>query len=394
MLISKKFIKGNILSFYEISKIIFSKRKPHVIFAVPQHFNRSENGNNPFIEKFIKCCDSNGIPYLKLESPEYDGPHPHNPTAVRIDLIFWMMMLLRKFFINIYFGNIRKTERAVAKTINIITFGKLKAPCYITMAGVFIEMFQEMCPDSTVYDLQHGIIYAKHPGYFDKNGNLSASLNAHNCKILVWGEKFRDLFINSCKDDNISERINVIGYPIEQIKKTEISTHKNIILFSLQFSPDISSDELMEYKAMLDEAVKEASNSGYFIKLKHHPRYNDVIDISDILEKYRNVEITTQSLDKLASKCLLHVTWYSTTVFEYASYGVPSYILSDEKHFLGKDIFYNQFRYPLFEGMSITDVIRTIKDSDKNERLGTLLNEWYEQIYTPFREDIAFSILN
>lgn len=84
---------------------------------------------------------------------------------------------------------------------------------------------------------------------------------------------------------------------------------------------------------MLDEAVKEASNSGYFIKLKHHPRYNDVIDISDILEKYRNVEITTQSLDKLASKCLLHVTWYSTTVFEYASYGVPSYILSDEKHF-------------------------------------------------------------
>lgn len=394
MLITGEFIKGCIQSIGEFSKFMLSPKKPQVIFAAPQHFNRDVNGKNPYFEKFIKCCEDKGIPYLKFESPEYGSTQPHDPTAIRIDFIFWLMMLLRKIFIKTYSGNIRKAERAVAKTVNIITFGKLKVPCYITMAGLFIEMFQEMCPDSTVCDLQHGIIYAKHPGYFDKNNNLSGSLNAPNCKILVWGEKFRDLFLKSCSNDNISEKINVIGYPIEQVKKAKISTRKNIILFSLQFSPDLKPEELTEYKAMLDEAVKEVSSSGYHIKLKHHPRYSDVIDISDILEKYQNVEITTQSLYELATECILHVTWYSTTVFEYASYGVPSYILSDEKHLLGKDIFYNQFKYPLFEDMSITDVIGLIEDSNKNDELGTTLQVWYEQLYSPFREDVAFSILS
>lgn len=394
MAITGDIIIGCFQSIGEITKFIFSRRKPQVIFAAPQHFNRDANGKNPYFEKFIECCKSHGISYIKIESPEYNCPQPHDPTSIRIDLLFWLMMLLRKFYLRIYKNKSRKADKMVAKTINLITFGKFKAPCYITMAGLFIEMFQEMCPNSKVCDLQHGIIYAGHSGYFNGQGNLSSSLNAPNCKILVWGEKFRNLFLESCKDDNISERIKVAGYPLEQTKMTEVKTNPKIILFSLEFTSDHDLNRLTELKRMLEDALSELSLLNYCIKLKHHPRFNNAIDISDIFEKYPNVELTTQALDELALECFLHITWSSTTVFEYASFGVPSYILSNEKNLLATNIYYHQFKYPVFKGQSITEVIRIIRNFNKYEEISKIVKEWYAQIYSPFREDVVLSILN
>ncbi len=390
----KAMLTGCILSVGEIGKYVLSRKRPEIIFLAPQHFNRNAYGRNPFFEKLIKCCEKHSISYVVFESPEYNCPQPHDKTTIRLDFLFWFMMVLNKCYGKIYKKDSRKVTSLTARTINAITFGRLKAPCYITMAGLFIEIFQELCSDSTVCDLQHGIIYSGHPGYFSKDGNLSDSLNSPNCRVLVWGERFRDLFLTSCKGHDIQNRIKVLGYPIENTKIQLDQATRDTILFSLEFTSDHSLERLKELKATLEEALNELAKCDRKVKLKHHPRYNNSIDLSDLLEKYKNIEFTTQSLDELARETFLHITWSSTTVFEYASFGIPSFILSDKNSRLALNVYYGQFKYPVLKDSTLSQAIDYLSDSKNYEEVSNEVKGWYGEIYSPFNEDVLLNILS
>lgn len=392
MIISKKLIIGCIQSWYDITTQVIFKKKRNVIFAAPQHFNRAANGKNPYIEKLISTCKDNGVSFLQLESPEYDAPQPRDPDAVRADLIFWLMMLINKLALKINGGDKHKAHRTVAKTIGYLTIGKLKAFNYVTMAGLFIEIFQELSPDSTVYDLQHGIIYAGHPGYFDSKDDISISLSAANCKILLWGEGYKDLFVNS-SIKNVEDKVNVIGYPIEQNKRIDSATPQNTIIFSLQFTPDLDYDTLFHMKEMLDKALSTIDPKKYDIKLKHHPRHNNVIDLSDILRKYPHVVFTDETLENLISKCILNITWFSTTCFEFAAYNVPTFLLSDSRLSSGFDIYYTQFKYPVFKGLSLPEIMPVLSDKQKMHSIGESVHTWYTRLYSPCDINVIKSVL-
>ena len=394
MLLSKDLIIGCFQSWYDITRFIIFKKKKSVIFATPQHFNRAENGKNPYIEKLISTCKDQNIPFLQLESPEYEAPQPRDPNAIRIDLIFWLMMLLNKIAIRIYGKSNRNATRAVAIFINCITLGKLRVSCYITMAGLFIEMFQEMSPNATVYDLQHGIIYAGHPGYFDSNGNISASLSAPNCKILLWGDGFKDLFVNSTENDINDPKVRVIGYPIEERPNLNLNNDRKTIIFSLQFTNDVEHYTLLRLKEMLDEALSVIDTSTYIVKLKHHPRYNNVIDLSDIIKKHPQIVFTDEPLKNLVSDSILNITWYSTTCFEFAAYGIPTAILSDSHFILGTEIYYTQFKYPVFKGLSLSEIMVLLNDHTQMKVIGKSVRSWYSRLYAPFNPEAVKSILN
>lgn len=386
------FIFGCCKSWYDItSRIIFCKKK-QVIFAAPQHFNRGVNGKNPFLEKLVNLCNENKVPFLLLESPEYGAPQPHDPYAVRADLIFWLMMLMNKVALKIYgSSNQDKARKTVAKAMHYMTLGKLKVDTYITMAGLFIEMFEDMNPDGIVYDLQHGIIYAGHDGYFKADGGVSESLSADNCKILLWGEGYKELFTHSdkIKDD----KVKVIGYPVEQSERPKTNEGRNTILFSLQFTASVDYDTLEYMKTMLDKALSSIDFNRYTVKLKHHPRYNNVISLDDISKKHPNISYCDDSLEDMVKECLLHVTWFSTTCFEYAKYGIPTYILSDSRSTLGNEIYYFQFKYPVLKGLSLEEVLKLLNDPIKSEEISVRVREWYLKLYSPFNEKTAKSIL-
>lgn len=392
MLINGQFIIGCLKSVWDIGRYVLSGKIADVVFVAPQHFNRDTNGQNPYFEKLIKCCEEENLSYIKLESPEYGAPQPHDPSAIRIDFLFWLMMLLRKVFIRLQGHDDRRIDRKVGTVINAITFGRLKSRCYITMAGLFIEIFQEIYPNATVYDLQHGIIYAGHPGYFDPEGNLAESLDAPNGKVLVWGEGIRKIFIDSCKNSDISTKVIVTGYPLSQNIQVKENAYKRTILFSLQFTHSLNDHQLQQLKEMLDEALVALDNLDFCIKLKQHPRYYDSISIDDVLRKHPDVELTDLPLNELAKETLLHITWSSTTIFEFASYGVPSYILADERYPNGAQIYYNQFRYPIFRDKSLKDTLTEI-ESPKIDEIRKTLADWYSSIYSPFKNDVAVSIL-
>ena len=391
MLISRDFIKGNLLSIYEIGKYLITLKRPKVIFVAPQHFNRNAKKQNPYFEKFIVSCEINNIPYIKIESPEYGGFQPHDCSSIRIDILFWLMMLLRKIFIKMQGRDDRMVDQKVAKIINAITFGRFKAPCYITMAGLFIEMFQEMCPKSTVCDLQHGIIYQGHPGYFDDKGDLAESLDAPNCKLLVWGERIRQFFVENCKNNDIIEKVIVVGYPLNApVAKKDCKANKTIVI-SLQFTYSLTERQRNDMRDMLDEVLAIIDRQNFIIKLKHHPRFNNSIDLAKVLERHPKAEITNQTLDELADETFLHITWSSTTVFEFASYGIPSFIISDKRYPLGENIYYDQFGYPLFYGIPLDEAISDLMHNRKV--LTNEITKWYSSIYATFDEDLILSLM-
>ncbi len=385
-------ILGCCKSWFDITSRLIFNRKNRVIFAAPQHFNRGVNGKNPFLEKLVNLCKENKVPFLILESPEYGAPQPHDPYAVRADLIFWLMMLMNKVALKIYgSSNQDKARKTVAKAMHYMTLGKLKVDTYITMAGLFIEMFEDMNPDGTVYDLQHGIIYEGHPGYFAQDGRVSKSLSADNCKIILWGEGYNELFAHS---DHISkDKTMIIGYPLEQAEEQKTDKKRNTIIFSLQFTADIDFETLEYMKTMLDKALATIDFNRYTVKLKHHPRYNNVIDLSDINKKYPAAIITTEKFGELVNECLLNLTWYSTTCFEFAEFGIPTIILSDSQFNIGEDIYYSQFKYPVFKGLCIPEILETMNDSKKSLETSKKVREWYLKLYSPFDEEAAKSAL-
>ena len=392
ILFNSNFILGCCKSWFDITTHVIFCKKKQVIFAAPQHFNRGTNSKNQFLEKLVNLCKSNNVPFLILESPEYEAPQPHDPDSVRADLIFWLMMLLNKIALKIYgTDNEKKARKSVAKVMNCLTLGKLKVDKYITMAGLFIEMFEDMNPTGTVYDLQHGIIYAGHPGYFNAYGGIAKSLSASNCKVLLWGKGYKELFLQTPKIDK--NKTLEIGYPIEQKELPKKNTERNTILFSLQFTADIDYKALAYLKGMLDKALSSIDFSKYTIKLKHHPRYNDIIDLSDLYEKYPDAIITTEKFESLIDECLLNLTWYSTTCFEFAAFGVPTFILSDSQFGKGEEIYYSQFKYPVFKGLSLQKVLESLNNPQKAQEVSALVREWYLKLYSPFDYKNAKSVL-
>ena len=144
---------------------------------------------------------------------------------------------------------------------------------------------------------------------------------------------------------------------------------------------------------MLYECLEQLEQSGRKVLLKHHPRFNNEVDLSDIITKYPFVEFTSKPLVELVPFTLFHITWSSTTSFEYANWGVPTYFLIDEVLPYGTTIFYEQYRYPLYESMSLLEVLMRMADRQVYKNDCKIVKEWYDSAYAPFDKQQILKIL-
>lgn len=122
---------------------------------------------------------------------------------------------------------------------------------------------------------------------------------------------------------------------------------------------------------------------------------NNCISLDDIYERFDNVEHTDCSLDELYDSVFLHVTYFSTTTFEFANYGVPTAFMHDEMS--GETLhrfFYEEYGYPLYEGMSVADVVKRLEDSENNASDYIAVKRWYDRFYSPFDEKEFIRIIN
>lgn len=381
-------------SFFQLSKQILFKQRPDVIFYYPQHFNRSSDGSNPYFTPLINICIQNRLNYLVLEEPCIKGHYPSNPNSIRADAIYWATWFVHLIMIKLLGFTLHKTDKRIGKLIDLISCHQLRARTYITISNSMIDVLGEINPKGVVYDLQHGIIYYGHPGYFLNLKELRPEFLLRNRRVLLWGNLYKNNLMNLPNGVDPDEKFLVIGYPMYKHISYCSADKERIISISLQFTSDISPKQSVHLLEMLDEFIDIAVKHDYKIILKHHPRFRDEVDLEGIINKYNDyVTISQQSLAELSKLTKLHVTWSSTTTMEFAAYGVPTLFLYDHRFDWASSLFYGQFSYPLYKGLSAEQVLCRLDDISLYKKDIQIIKEWYESAYTEINEKLILDIL-
>ena len=362
-------------------------RKPRVLFYYPQHFNRTAQGTNPFLDKLLETCDKYGVSYRVYEEPDGGTDKHRNPKARKADIFFWFVWFVRNVVKIFSRKDFYHREKYVAKIVNILTLGYFKVPVYVTFSGSMFHLFASLNPAAKVYDAQHGVLMKNHRTFFDDNDVLREHYYKSNLHWMMWGDGYTDLF--SKGEDVLKGRVHTIGYPIAK-NDDIVVTEDKVALVSLQYTHDWDMPFLEIQKRLLDDTLSQFIGTGYKVLVRHHPRYNNVIPIDDVLGKYDFVSLTSMPFNQLIGKVSLQVTYNSTTAFEYAQYGIPSVFMSNDDFRHQDNMMYREFAYPLFENMSVQESLEYLQNNDVKQTM----KNWYELFYSSFDEEAFLKLVN
>lgn len=390
-------MRNIILSFFDITKCFFFNKKPYVIFYYPQHFNRSSNGTNPFFDIMLNTCENNDISYKVLEEPDNGTDKPRNGNAIKGDFLYIMVLVIRKilrfFCRNSTFLQI---EIKTAKIIDLLSFHRFRAPVYISISGSLNEFFLALNPEGKVFEVQHGIVFSGKDSFFEPDGTLHPGYKNKRFYWFFWGNGYAESVMKG-NEKEMKNRVFVTGYPLAQIQEFSPKSifNEKIVLISVRFTTDYSKDILQKKKEYLMEFIDELKDYDVKVLIKHHPRYNNVISLDDVYEKYDFVSVTNEDLSSLQKKIFLQVTTDSTTAFEYAEVGILTFFYSNDSFRQKDNLFYKEYNYPLYYGMSIKEVLSRLKDESNYKNDSETIRKWYNKFYTPFNELVFLkSILN
>lgn len=357
-------------------------------FFQPELFNRTEQKTNPFFDPLIDVCRKNNIPYRVFISEKKASPNGYRNAAGNSWILVWPEILGFRLIKWFHLPS-RLVWRSLGAVMNILTFGRYRADICITVAGVHMEILQGIAPRARLVDLQHGVIFPYHTGYFDKTGKLLPRL-AENPQREYWlyGSGFRDVFFFNPQNRHfLASRVFIVG-DLSGEKSVSFSTHKfspncNKLAISLQFKPDMGDDVNLDLKkslrSFLENHQKLFADSGVQVFLRHHPRYCNCIDLTDVFADFPNLKSQQSRQARDMDQVFCHVTWTSTTVFEYAEAGIPTLFLSVASLY-DNGIFSKCYHYPY------ENTCREIMEMPEEElkSYSEVLHSWYQQYYQPF----------
>lgn len=384
-----------IRSLLKTFSLLLKRKNQDVVFYYPQHFNRGVEGENIFFKRMTNLCEVKKLNYLLVEEPDWNSDKPRNSRAIQFDFYFLLVLFLRKI-IPSRGANFEKREQSIGYIVNLFSFGVFKSPVYITLSNSLGGVLRGINSDAEIYDYQHGIITSEQPGFFKKDGSVTELIAINNKKVLVYGLAFKEIFDRN--DEYYKERVKVIGKP-QTSKLTELETKGMNVLISFQILKEFGEEcNKEQIKLVLDwiEINKNIiTRYGIKIKINHHPRFNNCIDDSKLF-KYEFVKNVTNSWT-LTSDFIdlgLHLTFFSTTAFEYAEYGIPSIFLFSDLMPQGQKYFGVEYQYPFIykQNLSEWDFIWN-GDMDKREKNTEDIRSWYNKFFQPFDESVFLSLI-
>lgn len=384
---------GILYSFFQIAFRIIFARKAQVLFYYPQHFNRSAAGTNPFFDPLLQTCEEAGISYKLLEEPDWGTDKPRNPSAIKADAFFVLVLILRKLVKLAGIKDFYAAEPHVARLVNVLTFGRLRYRRYVTISGSMQHLFLYLDRLSIVYDFQHGIWTKYNVNFFNEKYYLHSYLENEHLHWLMWGEGFKDSFVRC--NANLSKRIHIIGFYSSQSINHDsfLKAKNNIILISLQIVDEWDDEKISKYISLLDSILSEINPNKYRVLIKHHPRCSHKSTILGLFAKYDFLQETTMPLEELVKIVGLQISAYSTTIFDYAKYSIPSFIMYSEDFYIGKHIFYDDFSYPLYRGKSLSWVLDSIEDPINYNNDSIRVNSWFHYFYSNYSKDAFIGLL-
>lgn len=354
-----------------------------VIFYYPQHFNRSEVGTNSFFEPLILLCEKNNWSYLLIEEPDRNTDKPSNPIAKKFGLFLFLILALRKIVPLFLFDDFESRELVIGKAINILSLGRLRAKNYITLSNSMGGVLKGINPNARIFDYQHGIITSTQPGYF-QNKKAPKWIFSTNKEVLVYGNGFRDIMLATDKD-YYTNKVHVIGVP--DTKSSDFVKGEQILV-SLQLleTEDVSIAWLNAQVEMLENLFINYAKSSQLthktIYLKHHPRSNRSFDIGKLF-----VFPFVKEFDNSAESCQigLHITFFSTTAFEFAALGIPTLFLFNDVIPQGETLFFREFKYP-YQKCNTIEAWLIALNSKESKQITIGMLKWYSAFYEPFNE--------
>jgi len=347
------------------------KRKYDVVFYYPQHFNRGKNNENQFFKHLLLSCDRNSISYIVFEEPDFIIKSIRNSKATPFDFIYLLVVLLRKLFSSEMTTQLKDQE--IGGFIAKVFFRQFHFKNYITLSQSMLSIFRGINPHAILYDLQHGIIHNNKKNYL-VNGVAESNLVDNDANLLLSGESYKKILVVNEKSDYFQNHTSVIGSDISCRSNMHEEFNKNILI-TLQFTHDHTADEntiLLKELSEFIASVKVDVN----LYLKHHPRFNNEVDLSEIL-KLSNVKMSPIDINECFTLCSLHASAYSTSTFEAALLGIPTVLLHSENEF---NYFQKEFNYPL---NFLTDDFDSIEFYQEKSKI---IKEWAIAFYTPFNE--------
>lgn len=363
----------------------------NIVFAQPAAFLRSSAKTNPYFDPIIKC--TGGDWSIWMPKGENSG-YPAERVRYYGALVFWSTWFWRVVHVLCPWLPSWKVYYAFGRLARPFLREWTNADIIITITGLFSDVLAGAFPNIRIVDIQHGVIYSKHSGYFNKDGSLiEAYRHFTNREFWLYGQGYADCFFKSPENHKWLEgRVKVIGDVVRAGRKVEVGGgQRNMVIFSLQLTDDLDNEE----KRKSVEAT-ERFFADFFAKfgdkydcyIKHHPRYNDCFDLSAFYAKFLQVKETKESWSDLYPKMALHVTFNSTVSFDCASAGVPTCLPSFEGAKVLDNRFYqDDYNYPYY-GKTAEEMLMM-----PFEEISKTVHDWYLRFYTPFSEEACLKLL-
>lgn len=370
--------------------------KMTVNFIVPQSFLRTAAKTDPFYDPIIRAIDGRNDFDWKVYvwnadvecgyTAEHVGDYRLLQTCATwfyrvCRLVAWKVQTWKIYYL---FGRLARP----------VFSRKFKADVVITQAGQFAEVLAGLLPRSRIIDIQHGVLYSRHRGYFDETQRLLPIYQAlKRREFWVYGQGFAGCFFKHPDNANdLQGRVKVIGdviravdHCVAHIKRVE----KRLIVIASQMTTDFSNETLAALKKIYEEAFMQTRAYGTVV-FRHHPRFNACMDLDDWKEKFPWVVTDdTRTWPELFAASICTMTISSTTAFDAAAYGVPT-ILLDGTAAGWANMMVDEYKYPL-EEMTVgqycnMDYIQQSSVRDK-------VREWYRRFYSPFTEENCMRLL-
>lgn len=361
--------------FFFLKALLFEKEYD-VVFYYPQHFIRDENNENLYFKDLIEACKNNEISYLLFEEPDYNRTNNRSSSAVPFDFVFILIVLLRKF---IKKENSILKDKYVGEKMSATLFRKIRFKKVITISQSMISFFRGVDNECLIYDLQHGIIHNDKPNYI-LNNKPDDNIIFNDVFLLLSGTSYQNILIKNDNSSYFKSHTYVLGS--SDIKSENLHEEfNNNVLVTLQFTHDHSDKENHILLESISSYIQMNSKINFY--LRNHPRFNNEVDISSLF-LLENVNSSPVSIRDCFQLCSLHVTAYSTSVFEAAQFGVPSIIVNPLEKF---DYYYTDFNYP------INYCINDFQDKSVYCTAVKKIKKWNDTYYSPFSEKKFLSLL-
>ena len=363
--------------FFFLSGLI-KKRKYDVVFYYPQHFNRGVHNKNQFFKQLLLSCDKNNISYIIFEEPDFLIKSNRNSKTTPFDFIYLAIILLRKLYSSEM--SIQLKDQKIGRFIAKVFFRKFIFTHYITLSQSMLSIFKGINPNAKLYDLQHGIIHNNKKNYL-VNGVAESNLLENNANLLLSGESYKDLLVTNDKSNYFQSHTFVIGGHVFSSDFIHQKFNDNVLI-TLQFTHDHSDKQNTILLNELKEFVFSVDTKVNFY-LKHHPRFNNEVDLSEILE-LPNTHFAPDDINECFKLCSLHATTYSTSAFEASLSGIPTILIHSQNEL---NFFKTDFIYPLHYGIS------DFKDITVYQKSAEIVKSWDKEYYSPYNESTFLNLL-